>query len=310
VQKTYRANGKVLLTSEYMILHGAKALALPLCLGQSLIVSEKERQGLLHWRATYKNKTWFETTISLGNMSVEFTSDKEKSDFLVFMLNKTLEAMPGFMKKMEAGDVTTVLDFDPAWGFGSSSTLTSLVSQWAGIDPMQLHFRISRGSGYDVACAVEHTPILYELIDDMPVIENVAYDPPYLDKLWLVYLGTKQRSDRSIAEFFTSYAPRKEDIGRFSDLTLEFLKADTLEELARIVRIHELHLGEILHTEPIGKTRFAGFNGFVKSLGAWGGDFALVGSDLSSQLLINEMKGIGIHTVFSLKEIMCNEKNV
>lgn len=310
MKKEFHANGKVLLTSEYMILHGAKALAVPLCMGQSLIVTEKEQAGTLHWRATYRKETWFETTINLQDLSVISASDPEKAKFLCFMLDKTIESSPGFVNELETGDVITVLDFDPAWGFGSSSTLTSLVSQWAGIDPMQLHFRISRGSGYDVACAGEHTPIIYELIDDMPVIQNVEFDPPFIDNLWLVYLGVKQRSDQSIAEFFNSYTPVEEDVNAFSALTTEFIRAGTLDALNRVVKDHERRLAGILQTTPIGQTRFAGFRGFAKSLGAWGGDFALVGSELNRERFIIEMKGFGIETLFPFKELMCHENEI
>ena len=37
---TYRANGKLLLTGEYLVLHGAKAIALPLKVGQQLTAIE------------------------------------------------------------------------------------------------------------------------------------------------------------------------------------------------------------------------------------------------------------------------------
>ena len=39
---TYRANGKLLLTGEYLVLKGALALAMPLKLGQSLEVLQIE----------------------------------------------------------------------------------------------------------------------------------------------------------------------------------------------------------------------------------------------------------------------------
>ena len=58
----FHANGKLLLTSEYYVLEGAKALALPTQLGQNLIVnsliSEKEKNVILHWKSfdiTYHN---------------------------------------------------------------------------------------------------------------------------------------------------------------------------------------------------------------------------------------------------------------
>ena len=45
MQKFY-ANGKLLLTGEYLVLDGAQALALPTKHGQGLIIEERKEKGL------------------------------------------------------------------------------------------------------------------------------------------------------------------------------------------------------------------------------------------------------------------------
>ena len=45
MSRSYYSHGKLLLTSEYAVLHGAKGLALPLKPGQSLTCTEKKEQG-------------------------------------------------------------------------------------------------------------------------------------------------------------------------------------------------------------------------------------------------------------------------
>ncbi len=57
--------------------------------------------------------------------------------------------------------MNTHLDFPRDWGLGSSSTLINNVAQWAQVDPFDLHFKVSNGSGYDIACANEDSPIVY-----------------------------------------------------------------------------------------------------------------------------------------------------
>ena len=55
----FYAKGKILLTAEYAVLGGAKALALPTKLGQSLEVI-KTSTGKLEWKSIDVNgKVWY-----------------------------------------------------------------------------------------------------------------------------------------------------------------------------------------------------------------------------------------------------------
>ena len=60
-------------------------------------------------------------------------------------------------------NITTKLTFPRAWGLGTSSTLISLIAQWAKCDPFELLFEAFGGSGYDIACATANSPISYQL---------------------------------------------------------------------------------------------------------------------------------------------------
>ncbi|MDA3822113.1 MAG: GYDIA family GHMP kinase [Bacteroidales bacterium] len=277
-QKFY-ASGKILLTAEFMILHGAKALAIPLKVGQSLELYRKKELGLLHWVAKYKAETWFECKIQLDTFEVQYTSDEAKSTHLVYMLKKLVEIHPPFTEKLHAADVITTLDFDPHYGFGSSSTLTSLLAQWAKVDSMQYHFHISKGSGYDVACADAKSSLLYEMIDEMPVTQSVDFQPPFSEKLWLIYLGQKQNTSESVTSFLNTYSPKQDDIDYFSALSYKFLTANTLNEFGKLIEEHEERLSELLKLPSIKEQRFSDLNGYIKSLGAWGGVFALLATD-------------------------------
>ena len=300
----YYARGKILLTSEFMILHGAKALAVPLTVGQSLGLVRKKKLGELHWIAQYKGETWFETKLSLEELEIQESSSQEKSENLVHMLRKLLEIKPGFMEQLYSNDVITSLEFDPGFGFGSSSTLTALLAQWAEIDPMQLHFHISKGSGYDVACAGAWAAILYQVINEMPVVQSVDFQPAFIDNMWLVYLGQKQESAKSVAAFLNNYEPDQDDIALYSALTCEMLKAKTADEFGALIVKHEERLSEILNIPVLKTRRFHELDGYVKSLGAWGGDFALLVTEWDRERLASYLGSKGIDTWFAYRDLV------
>lgn len=304
VNQPYYARGKILLTAEFIILHGAKALAVPLKVGQLLEPVEKRKTGVLHWRAAYNSTTWFETEIALDGFQIKSSSSSEKSENLLYMIKKLLEITPEFLEKLLQYDVVTTLEFDPHFGFGSSSTLTSLLAQWAGVDPMQFHFRISRGSGYDVACANANSPIVYELIDDMPVVQSVEFQPGYLQNLWLVYLGQKQETSESVAAFLKNYRADAMDVAHFSELTYHFLNAPGLDQLIGVIDKHEERLSQLLGMQVLKKTRFSDLDGTAKSLGAWGGDFALVATPWERERVGEYLRGKGIVDWFAYNDIV------
>lgn len=300
----FYARGKLLLTAEFMILHGAKSLAVPLTKGQSLELQPKKDPGQFRWMAMYNREPWFETTLGLPDLEIADSTSQSKSENLVNMLRRILEIKPGFAEKMLQHDVTTHLEFDPAFGFGSSSTLTSLLAQWAGVDALQLHFRISRGSGYDVACATAESAILYQVVREMPVIESVDFEPPFMDNMWLVYLGEKQDSSRSVAAFLNNYLLDHKDIELYSRLTSEFLRAQDMHEMGAVIEEHEQHLSEILRMPVLRNERFPDLQGYAKSLGAWGGDFALLVTDWSSEQIASYLPGKGIDQWFAYKTLV------
>ncbi len=304
MKSQFHARGKLLLTSEFMILHGAKALAVPLVKGQSLSLKSKSNPAEFSWIAMYNNSIWFEATYDLRALSILESSDQEKATTLLRMLNELIELNPEFRKKMEQHDVVTNLDFDPGYGFGSSSTLTALLAEWAGVDPMQLHFSISKGSGYDVACSSANSAILYQVINEMPVIESVDFEPPFIDQLWLIYLGKKQDSSGSVATFLHEYQPQDADIQLFSSFTCDFLRAETLHQFGEIIESHEQRLSEILNQPFLKEKRFNDLQGFVKSLGAWGGDFALIATSQDKESLKKYLSAKDIDVLIPYKELV------
>lgn len=76
----YYSNGKLLLTGEYLVLDGAKSLALPTKFGQDLIVDQIKEPQLIWGSFTDKGECWFEAVFDLKKMRLvncTFNSEKE-----------------------------------------------------------------------------------------------------------------------------------------------------------------------------------------------------------------------------------------
>ncbi len=304
MNQQFYARGKLLLSSEFMILHGAKALAVPLNVGQSLKLVAKRNPGVVHWLAEFDHDTWFETTLSLEKLEILDTTGEDKSRNLVHILRNLLEIKPSFTDQLHSNDVVTTLEFDPSFGFGSSSTLTALLAQWAQIDPMQLHFHISQGSGYDVACAGAESAILYQVVNDMPVIQSVDFQPIFMERMWLVYLGHKRNSSESVAAFLNSYEADQDDIARYSAITCEMLRAQSAVEFGSLMHTHEKRLSEILNIPPLKQKLFPDLDGYAKSLGAWGGDFALLLTSWDKEKLAFYLREKGFDRWFAYVDLV------
>ena len=70
-------NGKLLLSGEYAVLDGAKALAIPTIYGQKFSFSQNKTVGSLIWRALdHTNELWFEAEYSLIDLDIISTDKK------------------------------------------------------------------------------------------------------------------------------------------------------------------------------------------------------------------------------------------
>ena len=157
-----RANGKLLLTSEYLVTRGAKALAMPLKYGQSLFVSPNENPRTLIWDSYEIDDIWFRAEIDVFDFEVKKTSDQVLSDRLIEILEVIKKLKGPEFHILANKHLITRSNFNFFLGLGSSSTLLSLLAQYFNIDIFDLSDNTFGGSGYDVACATAKGPILYQ----------------------------------------------------------------------------------------------------------------------------------------------------
>lgn len=271
------SHGKILLTGEYMVLVGAEALAIPTKVGQSLEFKPNDSKTL-NWESwDFKNKLWFNATIDIMDFSVSNTS----SETIALKLTKILKAIRdqknNFLRK-NGGTVKTHLEFERQWGLGTSSTLISNLALWSQTNPYKLLQNSFGGSGYDIACATAKSPLIFRKQHLDPHIERCKFEPPFKTSLYFVYLNKKKNSKEAI-EFFKRQNIVKEQVAYASSLTREIMNVNKLNDFERLITEHESFISKILGVVPVKDKLFPDFQGAIKSLGAWGGDFILATGD-------------------------------
>jgi len=273
---TIKANGKILLTGEYLVMLGAEALAVPLVLGQELVVEVDKIQNSLTWKASDSNGVWFKGVFSLPDITLLESSDKPVGKRLRDLLLAARSLNNIFLTEQGGLKISTRLGFDKNWGFGSSSTLISLIARLAGVDSLQLHRLVSKGSGYDVVCSVATGPIVYKLQQGESISAPVDFNPPFTEGMSLVYLGSKQHSDIEVEKFKSrSESGFQDEIRRITDISRQIVLEQSQEIFIELLKEHEAIIGKVLDKKPVKNSLFPDFKGIVKSLGAWGGDFVL-----------------------------------
>lgn len=281
MKKTFYSNGKLLITGEYAVLDGAKALALPTKFGQFLHVTPGEEK-IIFWKSYDKDGTlWFDDQIPFETIKNKIHADTKKTvkNTLVDILHQAYIQNNSFLDASNGYVISTELTFPRFWGLGTSSTLINNIAQWLNIDAFELLQKSFGGSGYDIACAQNDTPILFRLEKNTPTVEPVKFHPNFTNKLYFVYLNQKQSSKEAIASYHNKKQQIAETIQNLNEITDSILKTNSSILFSQLLKKHESIMSKILETDTIKETLFQDFDGTVKSLGAWGGDFALVVSD-------------------------------
>lgn len=301
--QTFYSNGKLLLTGEYLVIDGAKAIAIPTKKGQSLSVKETEEGSHLIWKSwTHDNQCWLDIQFSLPDFSIEKSSDEDKSKWLQKLLISVRQLNPSFLAKTNSIEVKTNLDFPRDWGLGSSSTLINNVAQWAQIDPFDLHFKVSNGSGYDIACAKEDSPIVYSTQHQIQTINPIKLEKSFLDQVFFVHLNKKQNSFEAVSSYneLKTEIELQDCIESLNQITNQFIHSETIQEWEVAMDEHEHLISTILEQETIKEKLFPMYPNSIKSLGAWGGDFIMTTGALND---MNYFIHKGYNTIIQWKDM-------
>ncbi len=295
------SHGKLLLTSEYVVLDGALALALPTKWGQEFFVSEHpDGKSLINWTALHQGKFWLNAIIDYQNGKVVSTNIPESAAFVLKVLMKVKELSFFQLKDDSSYSIKTDLQFPANFGLGSSSTLMNNLAQWAEIDAFELNETCLGGSGYDIAVAQERSAILYQNQPER-IVKKIDFNPSFKNDLIFIHLNQKQNSREGI-NLYRSKEKSPQLIEEFSTLTKRVLQVQTLEEFSEFMMLHEKKLSEFLGIETVKEKYFETCPSFVKSLGAWGGDFVMSSKFSGYE---NYFSGKGFSSVFNYEDLIC-----
>ena len=278
MKNEFYSNGKLLITGEYLVLDGAKGFALPTKLGQNLIVQQGSNKEIVWKSFDSDGSIWFEDSIAFSDISNGRKSENESvKTTLTAILHEAFILNPNFITLSEGYSITTELGFPKSWGLGTSSTLINNIAQWLQIDAFALLKNSFGGSGYDIACAQNDSPIVYHLEQGKPVVEKVIFSPKFTENIYFVYLNKKQSSKIAIAAYNINKKNNLAKTIALNDkITQAVLQAKTLQAFALAIEKHEVEMSSILEMQTVKESIFPDFEGAIKSLGAWGGDFVLV----------------------------------
>lgn len=287
------------------MLQGATAFAMPLKLGQSMEV-KRGRGSDIKWNALDADgKEWFKGVCSLFDMKFEKSSDESIANRLSQILNEACRLNSDFLSQWYGFKITTRLDFSRNWGFGSSSSLVYCIAQWADVEPYELYDRTFGGSGYDIACARADSPLLFTRKEEEINISYVDFDPPYSENMYFVYLGEKANSRDAIRHFDSRRNKiSSNSIASMSELSRSCAEANSLKEFTEVLSEVENLVAAELKLQRVQDTHFSDFDGIIKSLGAWGGDFVLAVSEMDSDSVKSYFSAKGLPLVKSFDELV------
>ena len=302
----FYGRGKLLISGEYFVLDGAKALAVPVTVGQSLSVNYKNSYSpLLYWKSyDASGRLWMDVRFEFWHFNC--VDENPSPDILPVqkVLRQARKQNPHFLRDNVDVYVETRLGFPLEWGLGSSSTLVYNVAQWAYVSPFELLFNTYGGSGYDIACAQSDGPILYERKSSGPHWSLSYFDPPFKDELFFVYLGKKQDTKEGIDLYAQKRPFPAELIVNLSTISENMLHAGSLQEFEFLVLAHERLVAENLKLVRAKDLYFPDYWGEIKSLGAWGGDFVLATSARSPRETREYFASKGFSTVLPYRELI------
>ena len=304
----YFGHGKILLSGEYFVLDGALSLALPTKVGQSLAVTYSNSfSPTLSWKSfDVQGNCWFDSKYEFWHFKCLDEKPCEEALFLQKILQQVRKQNTHFLRDDVDVKVETRLGFPISWGLGSSSSLIYNIAQWAYVSPFELLFKTHGGSGYDIACAQSDGPIVYKKTSSGPNWSPISFEPTFKDNLYFVYLGKKQNSREAVKDYSKKRPFQPSLISKITELTHEFINAKNLQDFQKSIVEHEMLVAENLGMTPVRDSLFGDFDGAIKSLGAWGGDFVLVASERGYVEVKNYFLSKGLNVIYRYDDLIAS----
>ena len=300
----FHSNGKLLITGEYLVLDGALAMAVPTKYGQRLEVSLHENFSGIRWEAKVLNKGWLQVNFGSRLFNIIHTNDQKLALHLKGILKKAFDMASIQVDNQKGIKIRTNLDFDKNWGLGSSSTLLSNIGYWLEVDPQHLSSQTSNGSGVDVAAARSDQPIFYQLKDGKPQVTTIDFKPLFKKNIYFVHLGNKQNSSQSVENYKRNIVSNSQMVEEISVLSRVISSAKSLLDFDKALAEHERIIASLIGEQRAKERYFSDFNGQIKSLGAWGGDFVMATSQNDPKDVFNYFQNKGLKTILTFDDMV------
>ena len=308
IESTFHAHGKLLLTAEYLVLDGAAALALPCRYGQRMRVSHKQSSGrkVVCRSLDAEGSEWFLGRFDVDTKSIISSTNDAVAERFLTILTYLHRSNPLTFPEDAEVELEHQIDFARDWGLGTSSTLIYNMANWAEVDPYGLADQVFGGSGYDIACAGASGPLRYRRNSPAPRYSEVDFNPSFKNDIYFVYLGKKQNSREGIQNYRALDNEHKKPhaIAEVEELNDNILGAKTLSEFEESIQEHEGIISNIIGMPKVKDLYFSDLDGVAKSLGAWGGDFAMLTFRGGHEALKKYCQPKGFEVVISYQQMI------
>ena len=297
----FKSNGKLLITSEYLVMKGAMALAIPAKLDQELNVISTN-SDFVNWKSFNKdNQIWYEEKFFLDKGTLIYHGEKNKMSDLIVRLFDYIHKFNNPEKSI-GNEFIWKINFNINWGLGSSSTLINNLSKWAKVNPYKLLFSVFNGSGYDIACCDKSNPIIFQKKDDYLSVSDTTFNHNFLNNLFLIFLNKKQDTQKSVQNFLETDQSLSEGINQINEIVHEIENVKDITTFESLIERHEKIIANILQMPTIQNDKFPDYNnGVIKSLGSWGGDFVLATGDEKS---VDYFEEKGFNTIRKISDLL------
>lgn len=277
-------------------------MGVPTSFGQSMTVKACAQKHIVWKSYTSDNQLWLNEFLRWNNL-LQFSSDSQHPETLVLLKAFNWIAAQHPQLFSENGyEFSSKLHFPNNWGLGSSSTFVNNLAMWSHTDAYKLQELLFGGSGYDIACAKNNSPILFQRSYPSPIVEEIVFQPPFLDELFFVHLNQKKNSREAIQHYRAQTALYIEDaILRINDITQQIIHSKEISTFEKLIKSHEKIIATLLQTPPIQQSTFTDYPRQIKSLGGWGGDFILATGGQAEKTYFKEK---GFTTLLSYQEML------
>lgn len=298
------SRGKVMLAGEYFVLMGSKAIALPLQFGQHLEATfvESGPHEVL-WKTFQGESQIMEFNFSMADITQRKYNPEGNRGYVLKLLRAARRANPEFLSSEGLTIVETRIDTALKNGLGMSSSLISNLGYLANVDPFRLNRMVSKGSGYDVAAARASGSIVYQKGCSEPVIQQIDLPSQISSQLFLVHLNKKENTDTSISLYLRLLRNKRKAFVEMNTIIDAMLMSREIKEFGLLMEKHDAFLSKVLNRKSVKELYFDDFEGWIKSSGAWGGDYILAATEAGESDVKAYFGEKGFKSVYKLDQL-------